>query len=510
MTGDAVAPAPKKLVVGLTGGIGCGKSTVLSLGDVRCPEETVSTMKHLGSLGCSCSDDDAIVHALYAPGGAAVAPLLERFPAAAAEGGGISREALSEALRSSPDPAASLKELEAIVHPLVFQQRQLFIESARSWLVVVDSPLLLETMRARGWRKEDLGLDAIIVVTCAPQAQRRRCLARPGMTEGKLDFLLSQQLAPAERQAYADFLVDSSPGELGLQASLSAARAQAAGVVQQLLDRHGGPWPIASARLPRPSERIECVTFDLDDTLFPTKASLRQALTAFRAEVARRMPRLWQHYKQGASFGEAMQDEFRAVAGEHPRLRHDFSQLRQLALERLVERFGEAEVDPKEIAEHAMAAFLAGRGAVDQHLFDDVLPTLTELKRRGLCLGSVTNGNADLSAHAPGLSQLLDFQISAAGAGAAKPRGAPFLAAANAAGLWPCQILHVGDSLADDVVGARQMGMKAVHLRRGGTQLSAQATAAAPSAPSAPHAAVASLAELPSLLARWAEVQSRL
>ncbi|CAE7526216.1 coaE, partial [Symbiodinium microadriaticum] len=149
--------------------------------------------------------------------------------------GGISRELLSDALRSSADPAASLSDLEAIVHPLVFQQRQRFIHSSPSWLVVIDSPLLLETMRKQGLQKEALGLQAIIVVSCAPEDQRQRCLARPGMTEGKLDFLLSQQLAPAERAAYADFVVDSSPKGLGLAASLSVTRAQVADIVQQLL-----------------------------------------------------------------------------------------------------------------------------------------------------------------------------------------------------------------------------------------------------------------------------------
>lgn len=357
-------------------------------------------------------------------------------------------------------------------------------------------------MRKQGLQKEALGLQAIIVVSCAPEDQRQRCLARPGMTEGKLDFLLSQQLAPAERAAYADFVVDSSPRGLGLAASLSVARAQVADIVQQLLDRHGGPWPIASIRASHPGTAIECVTFDLDDTLFPTKASLRQALVAFRAAVARLAPKLWERCGQGATFGEAMQDAFRAVARENSRLRHDFSQLRRLAFERLLARVD--EVNPEEIIEQALNAFLAARGDVEQHLFEDVLPTLKELKQRGLRIGSVTNGNAELSLHAPRLSELLDFQISSANAGAPKPRAAPFLASAAAAGTWPCQVLHVGDSLADDVLGAKRMGMKAVHLRRGTAKDAAQAASAAP------DATIASLSELPALLTSWNEAKSRL
>ncbi|CAE7744635.1 unnamed protein product, partial [Symbiodinium sp. CCMP2456] len=350
--------------------------------------------------------------------------------------------------------------------------------------------LLLETMRKQGLQKEALGLEAT-------EDQRQRCLARPGMTEGKLDFLLSQQMSPAERAAYADFVVDSSPRGLGLAASLSVARAKVADIVQRLLDRHGGPWPIASIRESHPGTAIECVTFDLDDTLFPTKASLGKALVAFRAAVARLAPKLWEHCGQGATFGEAMQDAFRAVARENSRLRHDFSQLRRLALERLLARVD--EVNSEEIIEQALNAFLSARGDVEQHLFEDVLPTLKELKQRGLRIGSVTNGNAELSLHAPRLSELLDFQISSANAGAPKPRAAPFLASAAAAGTWPCQVLHVGDSLADDVLGAKRMGMKAVHLRRGTVKDDAQATSAAP------DASIASLSELPALLTSWNE-----
>eukprot|EP00439_Symbiodinium_sp_Y106_P044720 s710_g5.t1 len=231
-------------------------------------------------------------------------------------------------------------------------------------------------------------------------------------------------------------------------------------------------------------------------------ASLHKALIAFRAAVARLAPKLWEHCGQGATFGEAMQDAFRAVARENSRLRHDFSQLRRLALERLLARVDEA--NPEEIVEQALNAFLSARGDVEQHLFEDVLPTLKELKQRGLRIGSVTNGNAELSLHAPRLSELLDFQISSANAGAPKPRAAPFLAAAAAAGTWPCQVLHVGDSPADDVLGAKRMGMKAVHLRRGTVKDAAQAVSAAP------DATIASLSELPALLTNWDEAKSRL
>ncbi|CAE8649954.1 unnamed protein product, partial [Polarella glacialis] len=221
--------SPRKLIVGLTGGIGCGKSTLL---------------QHLRSFGCACCDDDAIVHSLYSPGGAAVEPLRRLF----GEGelpletsGALSRAKLSALIQSAANPGEALRGVEAVVHPLVFQAKKAFIDSASSWLVILDTPLLLEGLHAQGVERGPGYLDAIILVACATEVQRRRCLARPEMTEQKLELILQRQMKAAERLAYADFVVDTAPAGLDTVSSQVAGRSQAAGIVGQLAARHGGP-----------------------------------------------------------------------------------------------------------------------------------------------------------------------------------------------------------------------------------------------------------------------------
>ena len=125
--------------------------------------------------------------------------------------------------------------------------------------------------------------------------------------------------------------------------------------------------------------------------------------------------------------------------------------------------------------------------------YDDVLACLASLRARGLRVGALTNGNADVFA-CPTLAPLFDFSVSAADAGAMKPHLAPFLAAAAAAEVPPNAIVHVGDSPESDVSGALAAGMRAVLLdRRGSADTAVE-----------PHATIASLAELETVLDGWA------
>ncbi|MFN4275975.1 MAG: dephospho-CoA kinase [Ferrovibrio sp.] len=174
------------LKVALTGSIGMGKSTV---------------GKMIAARGVPLFDADATVHALYAPGGAAVAPVREAFPAAVT-GDSVDRDVLSRLVLGKPD---EIKKLESIVHPLVGMERQRFLAEAEAHgepFVVLDIPLLFEG-------KGRAGVDAVIVVSAPADMQKSRVLARPGMTEEKFAAILARQVPDADKRAGADYVVDT-------------------------------------------------------------------------------------------------------------------------------------------------------------------------------------------------------------------------------------------------------------------------------------------------------------
>ena len=192
------------IVVGLTGSIGMGKSTTAAM---------------FAAEGVPVYDADAEVHALYAPGGAAVAPIEAAFPGVVRDGA-VDRQALGA--RVLGDPAA-LKRLEAVVHPLVGATRQGFFDRARAAkadMVVLDVPLLFET----GGQS---GVDAVVVVSAPEDLQRKRVLERGTMDQAKLDAVLARQTPDAEKRAGAHFVIDTGKG-------LDAARAQVRAVIAAL------------------------------------------------------------------------------------------------------------------------------------------------------------------------------------------------------------------------------------------------------------------------------------
>lgn len=198
------------LVIGLTGSIGMGKSAVAA---------------RLRTLGVGVCDADAEVHKLYE--GAAVAPIETAFPGTTSAGK-VDRQKLAQALLSSPE---KFKQLEAIVHPLVFEAERTFlrVEAARgASLAVLEIPLLLET---GGERR----VDCVIVVSAPSEAQRARVLARPGMTAEKLDQLLARQMPDAEKRKRADFVVDTG----GTHAETDA---QVDKIVESLQSRTGSAY----------------------------------------------------------------------------------------------------------------------------------------------------------------------------------------------------------------------------------------------------------------------------
>ena len=170
--------------LGLTGGIGMGKSTA------------AQTFRDLGH---PVWDADAAVHDLYAPGGAAVAPVAAAFAGTMCDGG-IDRAALRQALAADP---AGFQRLEAIVHPLVAAERADFIaRHADTPIVVLDIPLLYETGAERG-------MDGVAVVSAPAAVQRARVMARPGMTEENFRLILSRQMPDSEKRKRADWVIPS-------------------------------------------------------------------------------------------------------------------------------------------------------------------------------------------------------------------------------------------------------------------------------------------------------------
>lgn len=191
--------------LGLTGGIGMGKTTTAAM---------------FADHGVPVWDADAAVHRLYAAGGAAVAPVGQLFPSALTENG-IDRATLKRLLADAP---SRLADLEAVVHPLVAADRADFIAAhAAAPVVLLDIPLLYETGAERG-------LDGVAVVSAPPQIQRARVLSRPSMTEDTLALILSRQMPDADKRARADWIIPTD--------SLDAARAAVDAVLADIKAHH--------------------------------------------------------------------------------------------------------------------------------------------------------------------------------------------------------------------------------------------------------------------------------
>ncbi len=172
------------MIIGLTGSIAMGKSTVAQM---------------LIDEGIPLFDADAAVHRLQGPGGALVEPIEAAFPGSTGPDG-VDRQALGAMVLGD---RAALARLEAIVHPAVAAMRAEFLKQhADAAIIVFDIPLLFEKGGADA-------VDKIVVVSAPADEQRRRALARPGMTEAKLDHILSLQMPDEEKRARADFVIDT-------------------------------------------------------------------------------------------------------------------------------------------------------------------------------------------------------------------------------------------------------------------------------------------------------------
>jgi dephospho-CoA kinase len=174
----------KPTIIGLTGSIGMGKSTVAAM---------------FAEAGIPVFDADAEVRAMQGPGGELVPAIESAFPGSTGAEG-VDRDRLGHQVFADK-PA--LHRLEAIVHPAVAARRAAFLAAHHDKRAVVfDIPLLFE----RGGHES---VDTIVVVSAPEAVQRARVLARPGMTQQKFDHIFGLQLHDTDKRARADHIIDT-------------------------------------------------------------------------------------------------------------------------------------------------------------------------------------------------------------------------------------------------------------------------------------------------------------
>ena len=190
-------------LLGLTGSIATGKSTVLEM---------------FKEQGFSTFSADDVVHKLYET---TAVPIIENIHPRAIKANKVDRSILAEFLIKHPE---KIPEIEAKIHPLVRKEYQLFVDQAHftnQSLVILDIPLLFEN-------KSNYNLDAVAVTFCSNDEQHRRALARPGMTQQKLSLILSRQISQDNKRKMADFEIDTN-------GPLSQTRAQTVEIIKQCL-----------------------------------------------------------------------------------------------------------------------------------------------------------------------------------------------------------------------------------------------------------------------------------
>lgn len=174
----------RPLILGLTGSIGMGKSTVAAMFE---------------RAGVPVFDADSAVHRLQGPGGALLPATEAAFPGSTGPAG-VLREQLGSQVFGDP---AALARLEAIVHPAVAAERQAFLlQHSGEKLMVFDIPLLFEKGAAAQ-------VDSVVVVSAPAEVQRARVLARSGMTPDKFARILALQMPDAEKRVRADHVIDT-------------------------------------------------------------------------------------------------------------------------------------------------------------------------------------------------------------------------------------------------------------------------------------------------------------
>lgn len=199
---DETSPPSRPKLIGLTGSIGMGKSTVAGMFE---------------SAGIPVFDADAEVRAMQGPDGVLVPAIEDAFPGSTGPEG-VDRDKLGQLVFADKD---ALQRLEAIVHPAVGEKRaQFFADNKTAAMLVFDIPLLFE----RGGQD---ALDAVVVVSAPAEIQRKRVLARDGMTVEKFEHILGLQVPDEEKRERADYVIDTGT-------TLQETEAQVAKLISEL------------------------------------------------------------------------------------------------------------------------------------------------------------------------------------------------------------------------------------------------------------------------------------
>jgi len=481
-------------LLGLTGGIAMGKSTVAAY-----LRETLGVPLH-------CSDE--AVAELYSPGGAAVPVVAQLVPAAVADGA-VDKKVLSQAIMEDP---GLLPQLEALVHPLVAQVRVNFMDAAQRehWLAVLDVPLLFESdphwrahaMNARNGVESlapvpgtrPLDVSAVIAMYAPEDVQRERALSRGNMTAEKFDLIAQKQTTNAFRAQHSDFVADTSHPW-----SFAPSRGAVAQAIETL--RYSPAWRRSYRSWANGGARgVKAITFDIDKTLCPLFPPLLLAKEAIEDAMTRHMPaakRVMEEWREGDE--KPLDRWIRQARERFPDVSYDLTDLRIASLEIAAAETGD---DPA-AAHMCMRAFLKVRAfSANEHAYDEVLPCfeLLQSKYPEMVVAALTNGNCHATGEGLAFSEetgiaateqpvgdvavpapfgLMDFCITARDAGDFKPGVTPYLAAAAAAQrarsqrgtdsgdeVRPGDIVHVGDDLFTDVAGSLAAGCRAVYVKR--------------------------------------------
>jgi 2-haloalkanoic acid dehalogenase type II len=216
--------------------------------------------------------------------------------------------------------------------------------------------------------------------------------------------------------------------------------------------------PLNAGGLPRQTvtmKNLRALTFDLDDTLWDNSPVLMAAEQSLYDWLGRHYPRIRAHYSL-----EDMLNLRRDLLQSNPDLRHDISSLRKTSLRVAAEAAGYDH----SLVEPAFAVFLEARHRIS--LYSDVEPALRILRSAGYCLGTLTNGNADVQRL--GLGHLFDFSLSAESTGKAKPHPRMFEDACRRAQVTAAQLAHIGDEPGTDLAGAQLAGVTVIWMNRQG------------------------------------------
>ena len=197
------------------------------------------------------------------------------------------------------------------------------------------------------------------------------------------------------------------------------------------------------------SQPIKLITFDLDDTLWDVRPALEQAEAAQWASLRARYPKLDITAVDPADLQMIRQQ----LLAEHPGLMHRISQFREQFIVRLLRHLGISELEAIPAAADAFMAFISERHKVS--VYQEAAPLLSQL-RQSYVLGAITNGNADV--FKTPIGHFFHHAWRAEDLGVSKPDPALFRHAFAEAGVFPEEVVHVGDCLENDVQGAINAG----------------------------------------------------